>query len=58
MILFGGELEYGLWKNNFPVFSFRYVAAGAQQAGSWLPPLTLRGQIPQRHDPLRRRLRI
>jgi hypothetical protein len=54
MILFGGELEYGLWKNNVPMFSFPDVAAGAQQAGPGLPPLPLRGQVPQRHDPLRR----
>ncbi len=58
MILFGGELEYGLCKDHFPVFSFPDVAAGAQQAGSGLPPLTLRGQVPQHHDPLRRRVRI
>jgi hypothetical protein len=55
MILFGGELEYGLYKDNFPMFSFPDVAAGAQQAGPWLPPLPLSGQVPQRHDPIRRR---
>jgi hypothetical protein len=58
MILFGGELEYGLCKDHFHVFSFPYVAAGAQQAGHRLPTLPLRGQVPQRHDPLRRRVRI
>ncbi len=58
MILFGGELEYGLWKNNFPVFSIPDVAAGAQQAGPWLPPLPLRSQVPQHHDPIQRRVRI
>jgi hypothetical protein len=58
MILFGGELEYGLWKNNVPMFSVPDVAASAQQAGHWLPTLPLCGQVPQRHDPLRRRVRI
>jgi hypothetical protein len=55
MILFGGQLEYGLCKDHFPMFSFPYVVAGAQQAGPWLPSLTLCGQVPQRHDPIRRR---
>jgi hypothetical protein len=40
MILFGGgELEYGLCKDHFPMFSYPDVAAGAQQAGPWLPTL-------------------
>jgi hypothetical protein len=34
MILFGGDLEYGLCKDHFTVFSFTHVAAGAQQAGA------------------------
>jgi hypothetical protein len=58
MILFGGELEYGLCKDHFSMFSILDVAAGAQQAGPWLPSLPLRGQVPQRHDPLRRQVRI
>jgi hypothetical protein len=58
MILFSGELEYRLWKDNFPMFSFPDVAAGAQQAGPGLPPLPLSGQVPQRYDPLRRHVRI
>jgi hypothetical protein len=53
MILFGGDLEYSLCKGHFHVFSIPDVAAGAQQAGPWLPPLPLSGQVPQRHDPLR-----
>jgi hypothetical protein len=58
MILFGSELEYGLCKDHFPMLSFPDVVAGAQQAGPWLPTLPLSGQVPQRHDPLRRRVRI
>ncbi len=58
MILFGSELEYGLCKDHFPMFSIPNVEAGAEQAGSWLPPLTLRGQVHQRHDPVWRRVRI
>ncbi len=58
MILFGGELEYGLCKDHFPMLSFLYVAASVQQGGPWLPPLPLSGQVPPRHDPLRQRVRI
>ena len=36
----------------FYLFSFADVASGAEQAGSRLPALPLRGEVPERDDPV------